>query len=234
MYRTPRLALAALAVSLTLGLGACGTETATTTPAATSAPTESTSFAYSPLPQTGEASTQQTSVTATDAGEASSASSTSEPAAAPASFQQSSDITYDGWGKYRLGQTEAQLKAAGAVVPDQCAPEKTPDVHVQLAFGKDRTLEVLMVHDTSAKTAEGAHIGMTFGELKTMYGKGYLELPVALGEGPKVPVAQITDGERSILFGTATEPSGDGSIHPKDVVAWISVQPYLTNPIVGC
>ncbi len=239
-------ALAAAAI-VTLGLTACGTTTSagsgsqntpipTVTVTATFAADQGTTAgasSTSAAPSTAEGSSGTTATKAT---------SDSKPAAATKAAQPNlvtHVISYQGMDGLKVGATAAALQKADLVEPSQ-ACEKSWDVvngvgdYALLFNAGSQRLEGVWSKQRDVHTAEGIRMGATFAEVQRVYGKGYLVLPVQAEENLKVKVAQITNGERSILFG-ATDSAGEWvDVAPTSTVSWMASLPYLAAPNFGC
>lgn len=247
MSRDPRRIAAVAVIALGLSLSACGQaatgESAGTAPASTSTVQVASTATTSQSAQA--VATASATVTQTEAGTsapaATSASSTGSNSAGSASSTMpdgttTKDITFSGIGPYVLGATGKQLQDKGLATPSQ-ACEKSWDPAsdaLQLGFDGDGKVTGVLTKGDGMYTAEGAHVGTSFDELKKLYGDRFQERQMNIGENLKVTVGEVADGSKAIYFGAADEAGEWTNVRTGANVAWISVQDKSDSMPYGC
>ena len=226
------------------------TPSETPTPTATPTPTETATPSLTPTPD-ARPSVQSSSAVAPGAPSARS-TTTSTPSApvtelgdynptdpTPAAADRlgiSTPVTFDGWGAYKLGISEAEMKKRNLVVPDmeRCegslAPITTHRVVGLHIIDSNQTagLWQLTISNPMVRTDKGAGYGMTMAEVQKIYGSAF-RYETKKGEGgASLVMATAVQGKREIIFVPADDNRGWLPAKPTSTVSSMIVRDHAS------
>lgn len=127
-------------------------------------------------------------------------------------------LDFTGIGDLKLNASSADLQAAKLIQPSEgeCgewAPtDRLNDLGVRIIIENDRVKAVMVTTD-DIPTAEGARVGMNFGDMKTVYADQFT-LVTKSGPNGEVKVGVVRNGDNELVFlaGGEIEPTDESMV----------------------
>lgn len=143
-------------------------------------------------------------------------------------------VTVNGWGAYRLGMSEQELKDRKLVVPSTTRCEgsleaitvhKTLGLH-QVDSNSTGGLWGIEISNPVVKTDRGAMVGMTLAQVQRLHGAAFAYETKTAEGGAGLPMGRVRQGGREIIFVTQDASGNYTAATPDARVTAMIVRDY--------